>query len=114
MKRRIKFIVALMVLIFEKSSSQVVTMPYTTPQLLKVNILTSKSFLFSSPVESRINILDKPANQKLLGNIIVDPDFYTQHLGFFCLKVLQFEKTTKIPLRFRLGSLEYCNKLEGK
>jgi len=114
MKRRIKFIVVLMVLILEKSSSQVTIMPFTTPQLLKVNILTSKPFLLSNTVNSKINLLNKPANQKFQGSNIIVPDFYTQHFGFFCQKELQFEKTTRIPLRFRLGTLEYCNKLEGK
>jgi hypothetical protein len=39
---------------------------------------------------------------------------YIHGLGFFCLKEYHLEKTTHLPLRFRLGSLDYCNKLEGK
>jgi len=47
-------------------------------------------------------------------NMLVPSDYYTQHFGFFCDKELKLEKTTGVPFRFRLGSVESCNKLEGK
>ena len=42
------------------------------------------------------------------------PDFYSKNSGIVCKKELQFQKTTSIPLRVRLGSLDYVNYLEQK
>jgi len=44
----------------------------------------------------------------------LEMDYYTRHFGFFCKQELQLEKAVHIPLRFRLGSLDECNRLEGK
>ena len=45
---------------------------------------------------------------------VLPANFYCTQLGFFCKKELKFESATKIPLRFRLGSLQYNDWLEGK
>jgi len=44
----------------------------------------------------------------------IPSSFYTSTLGFFCRKELQLEKALKFPVKFRLGSVAYTDKMEGK
>ncbi len=44
----------------------------------------------------------------------VAKDFSTTQLGLICKKEFQFEKKTSIPLRLRIGSLDYTNYIERK
>ena len=55
-----------------------------------------------------------PATREINAVTAVRKDLYTNNFGFFCRKEWQLEKSTRIPLRFRLGSLEQCNILEQK
>jgi hypothetical protein len=45
---------------------------------------------------------------------VITPNYYTDRLGYFCKQEIKFEKNTKVPLRFRLGSVADCDRLEGK
>ncbi len=46
--------------------------------------------------------------------VIIAPNFYTQNFGFFCKKEVQLQKAIKVPFVFRLGSVEMCDRLEGR
>ena len=45
---------------------------------------------------------------------MISSDQYTKNFGFFCKKELQFEKATKVPFKFRVGTVQYCDWMEGK
>ncbi len=55
-----------------------------------------------------------PFSFSSMSSVIIPSNFHLKSFGFFCHKELQFEKATKIPFRFRLGSMDYVNQLEGK
>lgn len=86
----------------------------------KLNFNSKKAINYNYFFQNRL--LKKTGQVNVNGAIKLNPvscsvigaDFYTRNFGFFCKKELQFEKATKIPIRVRLGSLQYNDYLEGK
>ncbi len=72
-------------------------------QVLKPMVTTS----FNLPMAPTQNTTTLPA-------IFLSANYYASQLGFFCKQEIKFDKITKISFRFRLGSVEECNRLEGK
>jgi hypothetical protein len=122
LKRKISFIVAVILTVFVTAAKaqQFVYYPEINnlkPGMSRKSVLQKASLPFSyDPLffsESKF-IRQKIAFNEMQQSAKLGGDYYMHHLGFFCLKEYRFEKITHIPLRFRIGSLEYCNYLEGK
>jgi hypothetical protein len=67
-----------------------------------------------SVINKKLSFVQTPARPVFTLSSIVPANLSTKHLPFFCDKEYKLEKMTKIPFRFRLGSVEYCDKMEGK
>jgi hypothetical protein len=87
---------------------------YTPFKALQLN--TTKGLSYQSNKNFSLNFSAQNQDKKLVEApfSVISPSYYTQQFGFFCKKELQFEKKTKIPLKFRLGSVQQCDWLEGK
>ena len=57
---------------------------------------------------------DSTLPKPLFLSSIIPANFYTANLPFFCDKELKLQKAIKLPVIFRVGSVQDCNKLEGK
>ncbi|MBI1692325.1 MAG: hypothetical protein FYV88_0480 [Bacteroidetes bacterium] len=60
-----------------------------------------------NPIRLRDSVLYLPIR-------LVASDTYSKELAFFCKREWELEKKTGVPMKFRLGSVDYVNTLEGK
>jgi hypothetical protein len=136
MQRKKTFVVvfALLVIISgtqAQTGSQGLSAPAAGIALITSKALTVPAWSFSLPLKIQTIDLNVPIKKRSIQDLRglwgrsrewlllpappgITEDYYTRHFGFFCIRELKFEKMTGIPLRFRLGSLEQCNALEGK
>ncbi len=86
--------------------------------------ITGKYFIVKNSVKPSVYLIhfaSPPVVDRNMQNIngrpinnMIPQDYYARNFGFFCKQELRVERSTKIPLRFRLGSLQQCNYYEGK
>jgi len=63
------------------------------------------------------NLLDTSSARNKINRksiFVIPVDYYATTVGFFCKKELEMDKAIRLPLRFRLGSVAYTDKMEGK
>lgn len=93
------FIALTVKLLFAVTVLQAQTTPDSIKQL-KPNFLAS--------VNKIVFVKQLPMQSSLPGS------YYAKQLPFFCSRELKMEKAVGVPVKFRLGTVEYCDKLEGK
>lgn len=78
----------------------------------KPHATNHSSMKFAIPLSSvdTINLIE----QHTAPFSFTSANYYTNSLGFFCKKEIEMEKALKFPLKFRLGSVAYTDKMEGK
>ncbi len=125
------FLVVLMLMftgtVFAQINAEIKSYPYAKniktytarDSLLPVDLfkLTSKKAIAVSQTISTFNGWDNSPHIPTHNFNLLTPiakNFFAMQLGIVCKKELQFEKKTSIPLRLRLGSLDYTNYLEQK
>lgn len=101
------FFINLFVCIYAKAQ-QVTAASVFTKQETVNDTIKRVNCLLPAKINTNLNLFSGTAVKRVPAN------YYYNSLGFFCQKELQIEKTLKVPLKFRLGSVAYTDHMEGK
>lgn len=116
MHRLLNIIVFLAVMLSAETHAQpaISLFPVTNNVRINNSLFSNQSLIFNNQVVINPAFYFSPVLPAFPLSQLLPSGLYGKNLAFFCRQELQFEKATKIRLRFRLGSLAYCNMLEGK
>jgi hypothetical protein len=82
---------------------------------VKIFYLIALSFLpFAGFAQLNLPIKTDSSLQAAQKVFTLPGNYYYKNLKGFCKLEVKLEQKIKLPIRFRLGSLAYVNKLEGK
>ena len=114
MLQRVCYFLVVLILVmnaesFAQPSNQSIGKDIRSKSGLKLNLIHNQNAPLLSGIQAQDKIIPSSISLK-----IIPTNYYVSNLGFFCKKELQLDKITKVPLRFRLGSLNYVNYLEQK
>jgi hypothetical protein len=102
--KKAKFLFFCMIFVVGNTYCQKLQSLKTTFSLLKTTV---------KPMPTGV-LLNQDYRQITSPPVFLSPGYYASQLGFFCKQEIKFEKTAKIPFKFRLGSVEDCDRMEGK
>ncbi len=93
-------------------------MIFVTPDIYSQNQQQKKSTLLLlqpavKPLSASVSS-NKYSQATAISQPFLSSNYYATQLGFFCKQEIKLEKTAKIPFKFRLGSVEDCDRMEGK
>ncbi len=106
MKRKLLFLFFCTVFVGTLAKGQNIAPVFIAPTINNVAFYLIKPQPFSLQLGKEKKVISP--------SMLVSPSFYCNNLAFFCKQELKFEKITKIPFKFRLGSVQYVDYLEGK
>lgn len=90
-----------------------VTASTKAQQADSVKVKKETSQIIHSPIFNKYS-LPQPLQANSSKKISTNLGNPFAHWGFMCIGEYKLEQKTGIPLKVRLGSLDYVNKLEGK